>query len=287
MNRATPKRDVFLFVAHNHSTAIVAEFDKLRTATKGLGPCIFLYHQLPGVKPHRSILERPHYIVTESGLAALGFRCLVENRLFPGCEHFTLILFCREHEYERYWFIEYDVRFKGDWADFFRYFEAGNEDLLTSRMRTYPDFPVWPWWKTLAHPRENVDRGLLVSSLNVIWRISLPALKAIDAAHRDGWVGHHEVLIPTLLQRAGFSMRDFGGVGPFVAAQDRNRFYDQDSVRDRPAHLLLLFKPKNKLYHPVKGILVGLALNLRRYLAREVRRLFPQFDDWRHGKRPG
>ena len=66
---------------------------------------------------------------------------------------------------------------------------------------------------------------------------------------RNGYNGHNEVLIPTLLKKAGFSIAD-------LSDDDNNitpklSFCTQKTMRWRPVFLFLGNK-KNTLYHPVK-----------------------------------
>ena len=80
----------------------------------------------------------------------------------------------------------------------------------------------------------------MIRSFNPIFRISFDSLKHIDEMHSNGWKGHNEVLIPTLLHRKGFKIKDLDNNGNFVG-----------SMRPYWSFICLLFKPKNKLFHPI------------------------------------
>jgi hypothetical protein len=103
---------------------------------------------------------------------------------------------------------------------------------------------------------------LKISSFNPIMRISNAALQTLHRQLSAGWQGHHEVLIPTLLNFAGHSLMDFGGEGKYVPESWRNRFYenpntgtenasDTSTIRYRPV-IDKLEMNKPLLYHPVK-----------------------------------
>ena len=62
-------------------------------------------------------------------------------------------------------------------------------------------------------------------------------------------MGHHEVLLPTLLYNEGFLLEDFGGEGTFVRPENKAKFYDDTSMRIAP---VLPDDRKNYLFHPVK-----------------------------------
>ena len=67
-----------------------------------------------------------------------------------------------------------------------------------------------------------------IRSFNPIYRISGKALAHIHRALSEKWIGHHEVLLPTLLYHQGFRLLDFGGEGEFVADGGENLFYTSD-----------------------------------------------------------
>lgn len=252
-------RQVFLLATHLASRETVRQFDRLRTETEGLGDSLILFHQAPKTTVPKSVVQRPHYVVDDDRLQRLGYYTSGPS-LLPGRTHFPLVCFHQDHPHDFYWYIEYDVRFQGDWGDLFRFFHQAQEDLLTCHVRRHADEPGWWWWKTLGHDDENVPMEDRIRSFNTIYRISGGALGHVDRMHRGGWHGHEEVLIATLLHRGGFQLRDFGGEGDFVAPGSENRFYVDSStpqlrdgtMRYRPPHSLLRRVPEGKLAHPVK-----------------------------------
>jgi len=187
---------------------------------------------------------------------------LFPGMLVPGSNHFPLMQFAREHYFQYYWLIEYDVIFTGNWQDFFLYFDQAKEDFLTSRIRRYSEQRDWPWWSSLRHPYKKIQVSKMIRSFNPIYRISYAALKYIDKMHKEKWIGHHEVLYPTMLYLAGFKLRDFGGLGEFVMSEDKSRFYLETSssesydgtMRSKNPHSQISDVPRNKLVHPVKPV---------------------------------
>ncbi len=251
---------VFLFLTHIYSEEIYEEFRKLQRATRELGECILLYQQKPGIPVDSRFLALPHYILSDQDQTKFSDapyfadspECLKPDR--------ALIKFSREHKFDYYWLIEYDVRFSGDWEYFFRYFSESAGDLLTSHIRTYAQEPDWLFWR-LDHFDEKTDLAKALRSFNPIFRISAPALDHVYRMYLKGWTGIYEALIPTLLFQGNFTLRDFGGTGDFVLPQDIGRFYldssdckllDGKTMRYRPFHTSLSGYPENKLIHPVK-----------------------------------
>ena len=140
--------------------------------------------------------------------------------------------------------------FNGNWDSFFDLFNACSFDFISAYLKIYQEEPEWPWWKSLYTGNECLDNNDKVHSFNPIYRLSARALSYIHEALSNGWSGHHEVLIPTLLSLRGCSMADMGGDGYYVIKGLHNKLYDKSTF----SHLPL--KPQEKragmLYHPIK-----------------------------------
>ncbi len=168
--------------------------------------------------------------------------------------------FQQQPQYEYYWLMEYDVRFTGDWADFFGHFAANDSDLLATTIFEYSYRPDWDHWGTLRSPSA-IEPAKRVRALFPLYRVSNAALRAIHAAYCDGWSGHYEVVIPTLLKTQGFCLEDIGGSGAYVAPGNRNRFYCNTPQTPGLAPGTFTVAPNEirddypakMLWHPIKG----------------------------------
>jgi len=60
-------------------------------------------------------------------------------------------LYVNRSEYDYYWFIEYDVRFSGDWADFFHHYDSKNitDAILINGMWKFNGDSSWWVWDNL------------------------------------------------------------------------------------------------------------------------------------------
>jgi hypothetical protein len=171
-----------------------------------------------------------------------------------------LWFFQRNPGYEYYWLMEYDVRFTGNWMDFFGHFAGSRSDLLATTLFDYGFRPGWENWRTLQSP-QTIPEEERVRALLSLCRLSNTALRVVHQAYCDGWSGHYEVAIPTILKTRGLTLEDFGGSGRYVAAGNENRFY-----RNTPgvgglapgtftvaANAISDAYPANMLWHPIKG----------------------------------
>jgi hypothetical protein len=171
-----------------------------------------------------------------------------------------LWFFAQNPNFHYYWLMEYDVRFTGHWRDFFRHFERNTSDLLATTLFDYDFRPDWHHWNTLKNP-VNIPLQERTRALFPIYRISRPALEALHKAYCNGWSGHYEVTIPTILKHHGFTLEDIGGDGAYVRSGNRNRFYRNSPQIGGLAPGTFTVAPNqisddypsNMLWHPIKG----------------------------------
>lgn len=186
--------------------------------------------------------------------------CDERGRIRDGNASFPIMEFYHRHpDYGHYWRIEYDVRFKGNWADLFDYFSGSNSDLLTTTLYRYAFRPEWMWWKKLKTPWyvRKVDgiRGFLP-----IARYSAFALDLLTRKYGKKWQGHDEAVVPTLLHHYGLTLEDIGGNGEFVDPQNRDRFYVNSPEKKGLAPGTMVCPPElpelpmapGRIYHAIK-----------------------------------
>jgi hypothetical protein len=144
---------------------------------------------------------------------------LYGNLLYP------VLLFALQQAYEYVWRIEFDVRYSGRWPDFFNAFAASPADLLGTTLCRYAAAPDWSWWSTATVNDVPIDQSLLIRGFYPVIRLSRNACTMLDRAYRQGWQGHFEVMVGTILNHYGCRLEDIGGWGEFVRAEHRGRFY--------------------------------------------------------------
>src|SRR5215212_3428859 len=72
------------------------------------------------------------------------------------CDLVPMRLFQEWPDYDRYWIIENDVRFSGDWANLFGELALSDADVLCTAVQMHPDNPDWAHWSTLRTGAEEV-----------------------------------------------------------------------------------------------------------------------------------
>ncbi|WP_158798993.1 hypothetical protein [Pedobacter sp. L105] len=244
-------KQVILILASSFSKDLRKKYEAIVEATSGYCDVKILFHKKDLILPAK-LKELDVEVFTDEILHQVGY-VPIGNAIVPGSNHFPLLQFyLRNPDYAYYWCIEDDVNFNGNWKDFFGSFSsAQNYDFISSHLRTYTEHPVWHWWQTLETPGKTILKDQMMLSFNPIYRLSNDALSYLDQCMRtQGWKGHHEVFIPTLLKDAGYQIADFGTEGnPSIP---RFSFCTLRSMRWKPVYFVTGSK-KNHLYHPVKS----------------------------------
>lgn len=243
-------KQAVLYLTTKSNEWTLSSFHVLEQSLQGMADVYFAYHQQGDVLPVSLQNIENLFVFTSDVLNELGYTPIEKGKLVPGSNHFPLLKFFKENQcYEHYWLVEDDVRFSGDWKDFFNSFASSTSDFLSSVIETKAENPNWYWWTSLKAGNEVIAEEKLLKSFNPIYRLSRQALACIDAYLRIGWIGHHEVLLPTLLYNKGFLVEDFGDEGAFVCPENKAKFYNDTSMRIAP---VLPDDRKNYLFHPVK-----------------------------------
>jgi hypothetical protein len=245
-----------LYVTHFTSDALIARFnqidvtpdtDKILCIDESNIDCV---QSLPCAYHTFSLAE----------LRTKGFHPIRPGCLVPGSNHFPIIDFASRHpEYHYVWAVEYDVHFTGSWSTLMNAVSP-DVDFVTTRLRRRSSKPRWRWWRPLRglpSPCEGRSEEL-IASFNPIYRLSHQAALYLRSACLSRCRGHHEVTMPTLLHRAGYTIEELGGDGEFTPPARRGRFYGNGGTfRWRPT---ITWDPASfavdTLYHPVKELTV-------------------------------
>lgn len=235
---SAPHADCFLLL-QNDDERVVAQW-KTRLAAMGASDALFTFNSF-------------------SLPSDLGIRYFGSERILCNT-HFPLLLFSHAHpEYAYFWQIEGDVEYRGSWGDFFAPYRDSEAALLAAHFHRWQDWPGWFWWPSFTgppnvHPRTEE----MFKTFMAVVRFSRAALACVEQFHREGWMGHFEVIIPTALLRSGHQLEDLNVrktcyIGWF---QDPVALLAlQSTVRCRPFISMQEFTQRGEgalLFHPVK-----------------------------------
>lgn len=265
-----------IFFSHVFDAASLARLAKLREESASHGT-FFVYADARYPLP--AAAQAPVETFDFDAIRRMRTGTLGED-VIPGNGHLTLLEFSKRYpQFDYYWVIEYDVAFTADWGDFFGAFEERDEDFLAAHLRTYEEEPTWFWWGSLRPPDGSAQPAQLIRAFCPVQRVSRRALELLERRVAEGWSGHFECLVPTLISARGYSLADIGGDGRWVPPGFRNRFYRSfswpdgclplGSMRYRPPLSSLRFSRPGTLYHPLKSAWsIAERLSQIRYLAR-------------------
>ncbi|MBB5353725.1 hypothetical protein HNR46_003986 [Haloferula luteola] len=152
-----------------------------------------------------------------------------------------------QSEVNHLWIIDNGVHFDGEIKTLEAAFASSDSDMLATALRRYAEEPGWHWWSSLQAPKGEKPLSHGVAMLLPLIRLSRQAAEAVLKGFEEGWNGHLEAVIPTLVNRAGLKIEDIGGFGSFTPPDRIGRWYD-----DRTWHWEgpVSFVP-GKLHYPV------------------------------------
>lgn len=256
-----------LFLTHKWSRPIALRFARLWREMAGYTDCFLLLQDDGGEVRQRwaRFLKKlgatgAMILFKADGLeSALGYKSNSSRGLLPGSVHFPLLAVGRATHYRHYWLVEYDVEYRGKWSEFFGAFGHCDADLLAAHLQSFEDNPGWGWWKGFHPPPDaRIGREKFRKVFMPLYRVSSAALACTDAAHRAGWRGHVEALMPTVLGLNGLSIQDLNAIIPCYLGDCQepcNDTHAQSSFRWRPAVSYYEFVHRGQtplLFHPVK-----------------------------------
>jgi hypothetical protein len=130
-------------------------------------------------------------------------------------------------ESKHFWLVDERVLWEGKEEEFRGCFEGCDADFLGTDVRSYAEDPKWTWWSHLKATGRNPPLSDGVAALLPLVRLSRQAAKVVLLGVREGWTGHPEAVIPTLVNRAGLKIEDIGGTGSFTPPDRIGRWYDE------------------------------------------------------------
>jgi hypothetical protein len=192
------------------------------------------------------------------------------DSIVPGNNHFPILdLILAYPTVTRIWCVEYDVFFYGDWGRLFQHFNNSDVDFISSHIEPYSaEADEWGHW-TIWHHDEYFPKVKRWRSFNPVYRLSRRACLILDRYLQEGWAGHHEVLIASILSANGYSMADLrdhnfcGLTAATVKTEELSKSSrdltaswpgERESLRYRPVVEVVDRSGmiQNWLYHPVK-----------------------------------
>ncbi len=151
--------------------------------------------------------------------------------------------FLLDHEYENMWFIEDDVTIQGgDWS-VLKDLDMSQWDFVGGHSPN-PAPKGFCHRKTMKTPDNSPEIQEYLKVLCSLSYFSRGAAEHIIQSLKDGYTGHHEILITTLLNRDGYKICGFHDLGML-----HYKYFRFAPVLTREE---ILAVPRGQVMHPVK-----------------------------------
>lgn len=220
--------NAILFRAHAVTPGTQRALEKLvREAGPSFDVWVVGYCQQPGALDRFGHPNTVSY--DRAALSELPYRVKlagVEWTRTIGHNDLPTMRFFHDHpEYDRYWIVEYDVRFTGHWRALLTELSLSRADLLGTTVQSFDDNPAWASWPSLVTGPDRVPPKRWLKAFLPFCAVSRRGMAAIDRAYRRGWSGHYEAAWATSVALARLVVEDIGNTGRFVPRHRRGRYY--------------------------------------------------------------
>jgi len=199
-----------------------------------------------------SVLPIETFRLTDERLAE-WHSAMKGSTLVPGNTHILTTAFSKRHEYKRYWFIEYDVWFAGNWRRVFRLAQKSEADLVAAFVESPIRDESWSHRRTIDLPYSRLAR-----SFNPIRRVSNRVLEQVFALITNGYWAHNEALLASICRNEGWGMDEFNSLAfdhwgrpLYTPAPNADA---PSTLNYRPVVSSVWGRKENRLHHPVKPI---------------------------------
>lgn len=262
------KSDIVLYLSykpHRIASRVIRFVRELKSSCPEIEFCIVTYDRNQEEKKCLLSFDSvvvPQYIYNATSPKRLGYPNKVGKKFIfkPLNVDTPTLLFWLDHQsFRRYWVVEDDVEYTGNFGELILGLSKLQSELLATHVRHLPKH-----WDYIGKFRAGTDRYQISSSTRLTFlpfhAVTHKALTVIDAAYKRGWAGQYEMTWPAILDEAGLSVMDIGGNGPYVSASNRGRYYIDLSPSDYRklgsfGTMNIRLKPgreKDILWHPVK-----------------------------------
>jgi hypothetical protein len=258
---------LFAIVTHKFDRAVYRHIERVRKQLGRDYPFI-VYYDATSVPDLESLTLDYPLIPFDFEKIRAKFPHLTGSTIVPGNTYAVYIDLLPAFPHTKYfWFVEYDVRFSGNWRTLVDICGRSDADMLGCYLRTREEIPDWDWWPSLWNKRNPQAQILGIRAFLWASRFSRRALSLLSQrCIEDGWTGHVEVLVPSLLHDAGMVIEEIGGRGPFTPEVRQGLFYSSEYGISLPSRngdfglgsnryappLLFCGIRRDRLYHPVK-----------------------------------
>ncbi len=286
------RRDCAVFMTHVWGPEIASHYARLKREASPVLDVFLAYQQGDDETdlPHGMLPD----IVVRMADSAAHFPLRYQEYLqrsapwgYVDLAWMTAFLAPRLGGYDRFWLVEYDVDYSGDWATFFGAIATYEGDLLTTRLRPLSSDPTFYYARIYEQTQAAPDDPLI--AFMPISRLSRRLIENYrQCLQQPGWRGHFEMVLPSIARANGLSVAEIGGNDALTPPERRGLHYDGSFADLQAVNTTHAFRPPrafryfvqsprrfrrpDHIYHPIK-VGAPLGQRLRWYWVSLLRRL--------------
>src|SRR5579863_4862318 len=167
-------RDAVLYYSHFCSPTVLREISRLRNELDSQYE-VFAIGYCGDSEVLRGIDIVPVIVYTAPDLITLPYpqkAYQLRSGIRGNADLAPMRFFLEHHDFDRYWIIEYDVRFSGNWSELFADLSSSTADLLCTTIQSWAEHPNWPHWKSLVTGEDSVPMTRRVKGFMPFSRLS-------------------------------------------------------------------------------------------------------------------
>lgn len=216
--------ELVVFSTHCMNESVAEELVRLRKCGR------------PVVVSSNVPIHAPNVMLFQPGLSALPY---TTRSLWHNVEFQMILIRLHLPQFNRYWYVEYDVRYTGDWGRLMDLAAVRPDSFLGTYTGPRSAENVrWNWWNFAPRGCASLWRAFLP-----LWRISGEAIDLLDTRYRDGRTGYCEVAMPSLLKEAGMEIGELADCGIQYGRDTYTYLRKPRSITVDPARTDTLFHP--------------------------------------------
>jgi hypothetical protein len=238
-----------LFASHILSPSTLKTYAKIKHAV-GNQCDVYWICDNPSAQHRLTYLPVQFFSITEGIMASWQY-AMNGRDIVPGNCHIPMLAFAQENPYDFYWFVEYDVRFTGNWRSVFDLTWSSEADLIAACVEDPFDDSSWHHW-----PSVNLPYSKLARSFNPLYRVTHRVLDQVISLLSEGYWAHNEALIASVCLNQGWLIQDLNDLAIKILGR---HIYTPDLDEDgtfgyRPVRFTSLTGKRGMLFHPVKPL---------------------------------
>lgn len=253
--------EVVCFITYKNDSTSIKHFQQLQNDLKNnIDVDVYLLYNNSTEKLHNELYEANNVyefnkqIVEQNGFEFHYYYWINKGDFYGHNNELIWLNFYKTHKnYNKYWFIDYDILYTGNWNDIIKECKKHEYDLCSCNIMLR--YPIDPSFKYHVKDTYKFNHKKFLHAFTPIVAFSNNTMNYLINVYDDGNFGFCETFIPSILYYNYdnfkiLNLNDLGFVEDYKVTE--NDYYSSMSPTDYKIQDIVNFKP-NILYHAVKN----------------------------------